>query len=287
MRLATRAPVVALGLALVTPVTVAAQGPVSTSPDPGTSSVAQPLLWLRGAFGTVPAGDDAPLDVFVRGAPLRLETGDPDVGIGEWRASFQVSNGDSATVDSAGTGDGGQGTDGITLAAPDGPGTYRLDVVAALDTGAEGTATWTIVVPDRPLPPDGLIEVPAPSLLLTGGLGTVAGWSGSGCYIYLCVDVGRLPPLREVSHTDVTAGEDLELRLSDGSGIAAWKVTFYPIVSRLQPAMDEIGDEPDSPVDSFVLEAPVAGEWLMQVELTYDRLRGWAHAFYRLTAHSG
>ena len=82
----------------------------------------------------------------------------------------------------------------------------------------------------------------------------------------------------------MTAGEELRLRLSDDSGIAAWKVTLYPIVSGLQSAMDEIGDEPDAPVESFGVQAPVTGEWLMQAEVTYDRLRGWRHAFYRLTS---
>ena len=163
-------------------------------------------------------------------------------------------------------------------------GSYRLAAEATLATGEKATAAWTIVVPDRPLPPDGLIEVPAPALTLAGRSGTVTGWAGSGCYIYLCVDVGRLPPLRTLPHLDVTSGEPLTARLDDGSGIAAWKVTLYPIVSGVQSAMDEIGDEPTSAIEAFTVTAPAAGDWLMQTEVSYDRLRGWTHTFYHLTA---
>ena len=281
MRLAVR-------LLLVASVLTAAPAGVATAqegatPSPGTTAP-QPILWLRGPFGTVPSGDDAPLDVFVRSAPLRLETGDPDVSIGEWRASFLDLDGGAAPIEMGGAGDGGVQAGGATVTGPDEPGTYQLETEATLSDGSDATAAWTVVVPDRPLPADGLIEVPAPDLLLTGSNGTVAGWAGSGCYIYLCVEVGRLPPLRTVTPIDVTAGEELRLRLSDDSGIAAWKVTLYPIVSGLQSAMDEIGDEPDAPVESFGVQAPVTGEWLMQAEVTYDRLRGWRHAFYRLTS---
>jgi hypothetical protein len=281
MRLAMRLLLVASASAVSpAPVVTALEDP---SPSPGTTAP-QPIIWLRGPFGTVPSGDDAPLDVYVRSAPLRLETGDPDVSIGEWRASFQVVGGGAAPTEMHGSADGGVEAGGATITGPDEPGAYRLETEATLSDGSDATAAWTVVVPDRPLPPDGLIEVPAPELLLTGGSGTVAGWAGSGCYIYLCVEVGRLPPLRTVTQMDVTAGEDLRLRLSDASGIAAWKVTLYPIVSGLQPAMDEIGDEPDAPLEYFDVEAPVPGEWLMLAEVTFDRLRGWRHAFYRLTS---
>jgi hypothetical protein len=283
MRLAIRL-LLAVSALAGAPAGAAAQATVTPAPD--ATSAPQPILWLRGPFGTVPSGENVTLDAFVRSAPLRLETGDPDVSIGDWRASFHPLDSGLPPLASSGTGDGGLPSTGVTLAAPDAPGTYRLDVSVSLDTGTGSQATWTMVVPDRPLPPDGLIEVPAPVLLLSAGSGTVAGWAGSGCHIYLCVDVGRLPPLRTVTHADVVAGEELRLRLSDDSGITAWTVTLYPIVSGLQPAMDEIGDEPDAPVDGFVVQAPVAGEWLMQAEVTYDRLRGWTHAFYRLTSHA-
>ena len=281
MRLAARLVVIVLfGLQ---PVTVAAQDGSTDRPSPTTAPV--PLLWLRGPFGTVPTGGGGLLETYVRRAPLRLESGDPDLTIDAWRASFQRLDERSVPIELDGSGETGIASSGVTLAAPDEPGTYRLEVAADLATGAVTEAAWTLVVPDRPLPADGLIEVPAPDALLTSGAGTTAGWAGSGCYVYLCVDVGRLPPLGDVPHLDVTAGEALRMRLSDDSAIAAWKVTLYPIVSGLQPAMDEIGDEPDIPVDGFTLEAPFPGEWILQAELTYDRLRGWRHAFYRLTSH--
>jgi hypothetical protein len=279
MRLATHLLLIGSALAALPMPVVALAGDGTPSPAPSADA---PILWLRGPFGTVPAGEDRSLDAYVRRAPLRIETGDPDVSIGEWRASFRVVDGTEQPA--VMSGDGALGAGGATLVGPDGPGTYRLEARAALSDGSAATATWTIGVPDRPPPPDGLIEVPAPELLLTGSGGSIAGWSGSGCYIYLCVEVGRLPPLRTIGRIDVAAGETLTLRLSDESSIAAWKVTFYPVVSMIQPATDEVGDEPDAPVDSFGVEAPVPGEWLVAVEVTYDRLRGWRHAFYRLTS---
>jgi hypothetical protein len=295
MRLAARLLLVASALIGWHAPVVAGAGDSSPGPGPtmgasGSSPGAgpageTPILWLRGPFGTVPSGDDARLDAYVRSAPLRLETGDPDVSVGEWRASFHHLDGESPPLEASGTGDGAAAAGGASLTAPDVPGTYRLDTTATLSDGSDAAAAWTVVVPDRPLPADGLIDVPAPDLLLTAASGTVAGWAGSGCYIYLCVDVGRLPPLRTVTHIDVAEGEELTLRLSDDSAIAAWKVTLYPIVSGVQVAMDDVGDEPDVPVASFDVQAPVAGEWLIQAEVTYDRMRGWRHAFYRLTSH--
>jgi hypothetical protein len=283
MRRATRLLIALVMLLTLQPTAAVAQEGPSRPPEPTSLP---PVVWLRGPFGTVPNGDDGVLDAFVLSAPLRLETGDPDLTIGAWRASFRGLDG-QPFIEFSGFGEAGVVSDGAILAAPDVPGTYRLEATAVLGSGAAVDASWTILVPDRPLPTDGLIEVPAPQVLLAGSSGSAAGWAGSGCYIYLCVDVGRLPPLRTVSHLNVMAGEQLRLRLSDGSAIAAWKVTLYPIVSGLQPAVDEIGDEPDAPVDGFTMEAPVAGEWLLQAEVTYDRLRGWTHAFYRLTSRAG
>jgi hypothetical protein len=279
------------------PTATAAEDP---SPSPQVSVAPEPILWLSGPFGTVPsetadagrsAGDvidDRPLDAFVRSAPLRLETGDPDVSIDEWRASLTALDGTTPPIEAdEGTdelADGGTPSHMVALTAPDVPGTYRVEAHAALSSGSDARGAWTIVVPDRTIPADGLIEVPAPRLVLAAQGGRVDAWSGSGCHIYLCVDVGRLPPLRLVPRLDVIEGEPLSLRLSDESGIAAWKVTLYPILSRIQPAVDEVAGEPESPVDSFSMAAPVAGEWLIQAEVTYDRLRGWTHAFYRLTS---
>ena len=250
MRLVARLVLASLAIASApVPAVLATEDPAA-SPDTSTPEL---TLWLRGPFGTVPGNgatdDDRPLDAFVRSAPLRLETGDPDVSIGEWRASFIDLLGGTPAIDDSGLGDGGTPASGVSLNAPDVPGSYRLEAQARLSAGGDAAATWTIVVPDRDLPADGLIDVPAPRLILSAEGGTVDGWPGSGCHIYLCVDIGRLPPLRLVTRLDVVEGEELSLRLSDDSGIAAWKVTLYPIVSRVQPAVDEVGDEPESPVE--------------------------------------
>ena len=137
MRLAVR-------LLLVASVLTAAPAGVATAqegatPSPGTTAP-QPILWLRGPFGTVPSGDDAPLDVFVRSAPLRLETGDPDVSIGEWRASFLDLSGGAAPIEMGGAGDGGVQAGGATVTGPDEPGTYQLETEATLErrSGCDG-----------------------------------------------------------------------------------------------------------------------------------------------------
>src|SRR5262245_61042910 len=153
MRLATPLLLVALVLGLVSTEPAVAEDATPAAPS---ETPAGPILWLRGPFGTVPAGDAEPLDAFVRGAPLRLETGDPGSGIGEWRATFTPLDPTGSELVSSGVGDDGGASGGATVIAPEAPGTYRLDAEARLDPGAAATATWTIVVPDRPLPPDGL-----------------------------------------------------------------------------------------------------------------------------------
>jgi hypothetical protein len=262
----------------------------SASPGSGADTPAR-VLWLRGPFGTVPgvvgtpsSSAGRPLDAYVRSAPLRLESGDPDVLLAEWHAVFRAQDPSAADVEAGGTGDGGVPASGVSVAAPDVPGSYRLDASASIGTGVMLEGSWNVQVPDRELPADGLIDVPAPRLLLTAAAGTAAGWPGSGCHIYLCVDVGRLAPLRMVPSLEVAEGEPLVFRLSDDSGIAGWKVTFYPVASRVQLPVDELGEEPEQPVEAFGVPAPVAGDWLIQVEVVYDRLRGWTHAFFRLTS---
>ena len=231
------------------------------------------------------AGIGRPLDAWVRRAPLRLETGDPEVSIGEWRASFHPLDGTMPSVEAGGTGDGGTPSSGVSLTGPDTPGTYRLVAHATLSDGADVEAAWTVLVPERDLPADGLIDVPAPELLLARQ--PAARWRAGRAAAATSTCASTSVAFRRCGwwpSSTSAEGEELTLRLSDDSGIAAWKVTLYPIVSGVEPAVHEVGAEPEVAVDSFGFQAPVAGEWLMQAEVTYDRLRGWTHAFYRLTS---
>jgi hypothetical protein len=138
MRLVVRPVLLSLALALAPP-SVGASSEDAT-PSPGATAE-RPVLWLRGPFGTVPSGDDEPLDAYVRSAPLRLETGDPDVGIAVWRASFRVvdpgaGSSGPAAVQARDVEGGGDAAGGATIAGPDEAGTYRLEADATLSDGS-------------------------------------------------------------------------------------------------------------------------------------------------------
>src|SRR5688500_13329245 len=109
----------AIRLLLASLVLLAHPAPIGVAADiagasPEATVAPEPILWLRGPFGTVPsesagpaetddgaAADDRPLDAFVRTAPLRLETGDPNAVIGEWRASFTDLGGARPALESS------------------------------------------------------------------------------------------------------------------------------------------------------------------------------------------
>ncbi|CAN5804736.1 hypothetical protein BH23CHL8_BH23CHL8_07920 [soil metagenome] len=264
----------------------------ASSPAPANSAwEGEAGIVLSGPFGSVPgdpvstlpsAAIAAALDAFVLGAPLRLEAGRPAEPMEEWLVTGSAEEGGPATTLSS-RAPGDSAVQSLRFDGPDRAGRHLITAFVVTAAGEALEGAWTLEVPDRPAPADGLLEVPSPELLASSSSGSLAGWPGSGCYVYLCVAVGRIPPLRTLERLAVNAGEPLRLRLSDGSRVATWEAAYLPILGGLQAATARRTGAPPQPVSEFTLPAPAPGEWLLMVEVGYDRERGWHQVFFRLS----
>ena len=85
--------------------------------------------------------------------------------------------------------------------------------------GSAAPQAWLVSVPDRAPPADGVLDIPAPDITVSSDSGTAAGWPGTGCYAYLCVEVGTTPPPATLQPLAVDVGETLRLSLADGSAM--------------------------------------------------------------------
>lgn len=262
---------------------------IEPAAQPSPMTAEEPLeIWLRGPFGRVPGGtleqpaaaapQGLPLDAFVRRAPLILEvdTAAPMVKLEVVARPLEVAVPEEILSTAA-----------TEFEGPDRPGQSLL--VATLTGTSEQTSqfAWLIDVPDREPPQDGLYDIPAPEVVLESDDGQVAGLAGSGCYAYLCVDVGTMPPQRMLGRLPVAVGEVLTVHLSDGSAIADWKGSLSPLGRTAGRPLEAIGvltDTAEAEVDLAGLEPPTAGQWLLELEVVFDRERGWLRTAYRLIA---
>jgi hypothetical protein len=245
-------------------------------------------VWLRGPFGRVPGGsvDDPataaplghPLDTFVRRASLVLEI---DVS-----SPLDVLDVVARPVEDD-TPEEVLSTGAMVFEGPDRPGQSLLVVTVARPPERTGQYAWLVDVPHREPPHDGLYDIPAPEVIVASDEGAVAGVPGSGCYAYLCVDTGGLPPSRSLQPLPVAIGEALSLRLSDGSAITAWEGRLRPLGgsgARPREAFTVLTDTAEEVIDLTGLEPPAAGEWLLELKVVFDRERGWLWTVYRLAA---
>jgi len=252
----------------------------------GASVAETPEVWLGGPFGRVPGGsvDDPattaplgrPLDTFVRRAPLRLEldTSSPIEGLAVVARPVDGLAPEEVLSDGA-----------LEFEGPDRPGSSLLVVTVRMGPGAVGQYAWLLDVPDREPPADGLYDIPAPEIIVGSGAGTMVGLTGSGCYAYLCVDSGGLPPSRTLDPLKTGVGEVLSLRLSDSSAIVAWEGELSPLgqtQGRSRQASAALTDRAEEVVSLIGLEPPAAGEWLLTLKVVFDRERGWLWTVYRL-----
>jgi len=259
--------------------------------EASTASVSPPApvdltVWLRGPFGRVAGGTlerpgtappgDQPLDTLVRHAPLVLEAGE-----GMDASALVVA---ARSLDAAGAveplSDGAFEFDG-----PDGIGRHLIVAHVTSMSGVTSQYAWLVDVPDLQPPADGLYDIPAPAIVVTSGAGSTEGRSGSGCYAYLCVDVGHPPPSETLPVLAVKAGELLTARAADGSALTAWAGRLSSLDD---PAQDDTRAKAvlTGPLENVVslsgLEPPASGRWLLDLEVEFDRERGWMRTFYVL-----
>lgn len=269
--------------------TVAAQSSPTSTPEPVVNAKEAPLVWLEGPFGRVaggspgspatalPGGD--PLDTFVRSAPLMLES---DVPFDDLIAVHVVARSLDESHTAEPLSDGATTFDG-----PDAIGTHV--VVVTLETEPFGVTehAWLLDVPDREGGPEALLDITAPQIELIADAGIRVGVPGDGCYLYLCADMGELPPPHTLEVLPVGIGETLALRTDDGSGLAGWNGTLTPLAGTQidgAAAHSALTDTVEPMVGLVGLEAPTAGDWLLQVRVVFDRERGHQWQSFRLDA---
>jgi hypothetical protein len=296
----------------------AGQPAASVRPE-GPSAQPGPLqAWLSGPFGrvagedhvpgTVPGGDtahgtlsgedpapsrapapsgssgatDVPpaLDTYVRRAPLRLDLGDPELAMEQ----VTVTAGWTSAPEARELVLGRRGPAGppfvmLEMTGPDEPGDHLVTADVLATDGRATVRHWLLHVPDRSAPPDGIIDVPAPLVVLEAAGTGVAGRPGNGCYVYTCVETGRLPPPGSLPALSVEAGMPVTLRLEDRSAVASWSAS---LVSNTGGEPLELGETYPEPRTSATFSAPEPGTWLVGALVLFDRERGWFEAFFRL-----
>jgi hypothetical protein len=261
-------------------------GPAASS-APSSSDTAVPAeLWLRGPFGRVAGGpvadpataapQDRPLDAYARGVPLQLEAADP-TAVTQLEVMARPIH-PAATEELLAR--------GVTaFNGPSRSGRHLLIASAPGENAGPEARAWLVDVPDRDMPADGLLDLPAPTIRVSSASDEVTGTLGDGCYVYLCVVSGRATPPGRLQPLATSVGEALELRIADGSGLVAWEGRLVPLGETRGRARDASGgvtDTPTSIVTLSGLETPAAGEWLLEVEVILDRERGWLRTTYRL-----
>jgi hypothetical protein len=142
-----------------------------------------------------------------------------------------------------------------------------------------------VQVPDRAGSDETLFDIPGPRAKLSSTAGGVEGEPGHGCYLYMCMDVGYRPPVKTLKALPMTVGETPLLSLDDGSAMVAWKGTLEPLGdtrSERISARADMGDAAQAALALSGLEPTVAGEWLLELLVEFDRDRGWQWYLYRI-----
>jgi len=284
-------------LALAAP-PVGAAARSTFSPGPLSGSVPQDELWLSGPFGRVLGGSNEhpavalpasiALDTFARRAPLVLDAGGAGLQDGQVEIrSVPDPRSEPGTRDGEVLGSGRLLPEGLAFEGPDEPGSWTIVAVLERADGQMSERAWHVTVPDRELPDDGIIDIPAPVALLNGNRDSIAGMPQDGCYLYLCVDVGRPPPPSALASLAAAADEPLSVSLADGSAIVAWQGTLEPLFDGGAPTLTAAGvitDELAESVGLVGLEPPSAGAWLLTIKVYFDRERGSMTYGYRVVA---
>jgi hypothetical protein len=271
-------------LALAAPSAAGAAQPVAT---PAAGPLPGPEVWLKGAFGRVLGADaatpaavlpsGAPLDTYVRRAPLTLEA---DVPFEELRDVAVVSQllpqGSEVPL-----------SDGASLfEGPDAVGT--LIITATISTAGHGISehAWLIAVPDRAWADDVLFGITPPEIRLVSDTDDIVGMAGNGCYAYLCSDTGGVPLPATLPSLSAGIGETLSVRTADGSALTGWTGRLRRLHDGTNAieAAGVLGHGVGPTVSLSGLEAPAAGIWLLELRVDFDRERGWQWHAYHLIA---
>ena len=279
-------PFVGLLLLLVPETSLAATAAGTAAPE--TISAAPARLWLSGPFGRVEGGAvfepatvapaDEPLDAYVKRAPLVLDAGEQPIPT----RSLSVIATSSATGETETL-----STGPVAFEGPSEAGSSVIVASVALAGGRTVRGAWLVDVPDREPPADGLYDIPAPEVIVEGRDGSAAGAPGNGCYLYLCVEVGRTPPPALLPVLEAEPGEVLAARLSDASAIVAWDGVLRPLGDPRGPGRAASGvltDEFVARVSLPGLEPPSRGEWILTLRVVFDRDRGSMESRYLVRA---
>jgi hypothetical protein len=267
---------------------VLAGGSVSAAHAAPTTAPA-PIVWLKGAFGTVAGGeppdpataapDARPLDTWMRRAPLELQVDIPDADV--LALSVVTRAPDGVRVD-------GSLSEGATsFEGPDRPGRHVLTATVESRPYGRSVHAWLLEVPDREGGPELLWDIPGPSALVSSSTAEVTGSPGHGCYAYLCVEAGYRPPPDTLAPLAIGVGETPALRLDDGSAMVHWRGWLRPLpdtIAESRHAEDTFEDRPVALARLAGLEPTIAGQWSLELRADYDRSRGWQWFIYRLVA---
>jgi hypothetical protein len=81
-------------------------------------------------------------------------------------------------------------------------------------------------------------------------------------------------------------GETLRLSLGDGSALTAWEgsLTLLGQGGERRDASGTLTGMPLAEVELSGLTVPSAGQWLLELEVEFDRQRGWLQTHHRLVA---
>lgn len=259
------------------------------SPSPAREVAA---VHLRGPFGSLegrstPPGSDPPssdlriLDQYAQGARLGIGLRD-DLEFQRWTVS--ASPADSGSADEAVLLSEGPGpadrTDHISIIGPD-TGEWLLRLDAEVSDSAPASYHWRLVVPLRNMPADGVLEVPAPDLLLEAGQRNTVAEFGSGCYVFTCGDSGGPTPAQDLPRIRAEGGS-VVMTLSDESSFVGWRVTGWPVAG--DPSDERSfgrGKVPDG-TDVQVVTLP-PGDWYTKIQITFDLERGSLAYYARIT----
>ena len=117
-------------------------------------------------------------------------------------------------------------TDQLLFAGPT-RGGWLLRIHALPSSGMPASYHWLLEVPPRPMPSDGHIDATPPDLIAAGGAVSVVAELGSACYVQTCADRTIEPTILRPGIA-LTGDAELDLTLSDESGMTAWVVVIRP-----------------------------------------------------------
>jgi len=285
---ATSAPT-ATPAATAAPTPGASPTPREESPPISTEVAA---VHLSGPFGSLegrpgPAGSESEpsglraLDQYAQGARLGIGLKD-DLQFVRWTVTvspIDSRSDDRPAVLSEGPMPGDR-TDYIGVTGPD-TGEWLLRLDAEISDSAPAAYHWRLAVPRREVPDDGVLEVPAPDLIIAAGQRSVVAELGSGCYVFTCGDSGGLTPAHDLPRIRAER-RSLVMTLSDESAFVGWRMTGWPVGG-------DPGDErslsrarvPEGTERQTVNLPP--GDWYARIQLTFDLERGALSYYARIT----